>query len=149
MSEMFKNYPQPEDYIPNNMHTCHPQFKIDIMTGETASHSFEVPFDVEASCLNYYVMYKLGIELIIEKDKNHLEVNKTNCGSIITCRLSSEETSKFAHTCLSTKVQLRFMMANGEILYSEIYNVGVTSSLSSEIIPPVSRVIPGFGNTED
>ena len=150
MSEMFDNYPQSSDYIPNNRPRCFPPHKITIMTGETATHTFEIPFDVESECSNCSVIYKIGIDVAIEKNVDDLEIIKTDCGSTVTCKLNALETAKFAHTCLDTKVQLRFVMNDGSISYSEIYNVYVTSSLSGNgEVPPSPTIITGFGYTED
>ena len=42
LSEMFKNYPQPDDYIPNNHPRCHCIKPLEIMSGETTTHTFEI-----------------------------------------------------------------------------------------------------------
>jgi len=131
-SEMFRNYPQPDDYVPNNRPRCHKPFKLDIMTGETAIHTFEIPFNVEESCDDVKVIYKSGLTPEITKEQSELEITTTEHGnSIITCTLSAEETSIFQNTLLDTKVQLKFYMKNGDITYSDIYNVKVVNSLDN------------------
>lgn len=145
--EMFDNYPQTE--VPNNRCKCFPEFHLDIMTGETASHTFEIPFNVKTDCLKCEVLYKLGIKLILQKSEG-LEILETDKGSVVTCKLSAQETALFGHTCLDAKVQLRFTMNNGAILYSDIYNVSVTDSLWTDSeVPPVPIIVTGFGWTED
>ena len=129
---MFKNYPQPEDYIPDNRPKCHKPFRLDIMAGETATHTFEIPFNVVESCSNVEVIYKLGLKDIITKSVNLsgedvLETESNH--SIITCRLSEEETKLFANTLLDAKVQLKFYMIDNSIAYSEIYNIILVDSL--------------------
>lgn len=129
---MFKNYPQPEDYIPDNRPKCHKPFRLDIMAGETATHTFEIPFNVVESCSNVEVIYKLGLKDIITKSVNLSgeDVVETECNhSIITCRLSEEETKLFANTLLDAKVQLKFYMIDDSIAYSEIYNIILVDSL--------------------
>ena len=72
MSHMFDNYPQPDDYIPTNIPKHFKKPSLDIMAGETSIHSFEVPLNVE-ELLNYKVIYQLGADAIIIKDKYSLE----------------------------------------------------------------------------
>lgn len=131
-SEMFRNYPQPDDYVPNNRPKCHKPFKLDIMTGETAIHTFEIPFDVKEVCDVVEVIYKSGLTPEIVKNDSELEIITDDWGhSIITCTLSAEETSLFTNTLLDTKVQLKFYMKNQDVTYSDIYNVKVVNSLDN------------------
>lgn len=141
--EMFDKFDNiPEGYIPNNRPRCIKPFKLDIMTGETASHSFEVPFDVQEECLEYEVIYKLGLKQIIIRNSWTLDVQKTEKGtSIITCNLSSDETKLFENSSLKARVQLKFYLNNNAITFSEIYNVTVRDSLE------VNRRKPGADDT--
>ena len=148
---MFDNYPQSQDYIPDNRPKCHKPFKLDIMAGETATHTFEIlflgsaflyvniskitkeiPFNIVESCSDVEVIYKLGLTDIITKSVNLSgeDVLETKCNhSIITCRLSEEETKLFANTLLDAKVQLKFHMIDKSIAYSEIYKITLVDSL--------------------
>lgn len=155
---MFDAYPQPDDYIPNNRPRPRKEFKLDIMTGETASHTFDVPFDVEADCQEVEVLYKLGLKIVLNKNSSELEIQpmtKECCGkqiqyTSIICHLSAQETLLFNNQVLNTRVQLRFTMNDGSITYSEIYPVKVVDSLNGEEVPPVPpMVVTGFGWTED
>lgn len=130
---MFDNYPQSSDYIPNNRPHCCKHKGLDIMTGETAEHIFEIPFNVEDSCNNLEIIYKLGLTPILVKDINGAEFTLTDHNTtIIKCVLSEEETSLFNSSILDTKVQLKFYMKNDTITYSEIYDVKVVDSLDSK-----------------
>lgn len=154
---MFDRYPQPADYIPDNRPKCCKPFKLDIMAGETAEHSFEIPFNVEESCSLVAVIYKLGLTDVLIKTSSELEIQETEQGnSIITCKLSEEETSIFANTLLDARVQIKFYMVNDTIAYSEIYNVGLMTALDKdrtepEPVPPQPQpgVLGGLGYTED
>ena len=129
---MFDNYPQPADYIPDNRPKCCKPFKLTIMAGETAEHSFEIPFNVEESCSFIEVIYKLGLTDVIIKSSSEIEIQETEHGnSIITVKLSAGETSIFANTLLDAKVQIKFYMVNDTIAYSEIYNIETSSALDS------------------
>ena len=155
MSEMFKNYPQSENYIPDNRPRKCPGIKLDIMTGETSKHTFEVPFDVtnEEEVADYEVIYKLGLKPVIIRNSYSLEALKTPCGSTITCELSPEETKLFQDTLLSTRVQIKFYMAGGIIMFSDIYNVKVMDALDMTRSKPEenTNMVYGtnYGWTED
>lgn len=129
MSEMFKNYPQPDDYIPNNRRKCHCRCKLDIMTGETSSHSFEIPFDVTTDCIDYSIIYNYYLDKYLTVTKDRIEVISENGKSILTCKLSSEETMLFVNNLLDAHVQVRFVMLDGSITFSEIYKINVKKSL--------------------
>ena len=152
---MFDRYPQPEDYIPDNRPRPKHKHEITIMTGETASHTFDVPFDVNTDCSDCSVIYKLGLKVILVRKASLGEVTilpkEIGCGKIISTlnvRLSDEETTLFRNTYLDTKVQVKFIMNDYSVQYSEIYPVTVEDSLEGESTPHPSVVV-GFGWTED
>lgn len=129
---MFDNYPQPEDYIPDNRPKCPKHFELTIMAGETAIHTFEIPFNIEESCDEFEIIYKLGLTDIIIKKSTELETSTTDCGhSLVMCKLNAEETSLFADTLLSAKAQLKFYMKNEDITYSDIYIIKLLNSLDN------------------
>ena len=152
MNEMFDRYPQPEDYIPDNRPRPHCFKPLEIMSGETVSHSFEIPFDVKTDTKDYDVIYKLGIKDIIIKTKDELEVTDFDDRvSIITCKLSPIETQQFFNTSLDCHVQIKFKMLDDSISYSEIYKVFLRNSL--EVFdgekPGPEGLIGGLAYTED
>lgn len=128
MTEMFNNYPQPEDYIPDNRPKPIEEVKIDIMTGGTAIHTFEVPFNVSEECNEIEVIYKQGIKPIIIKNSFSLEVVESEGKSIVTSTLSPEETQMFKNNILKTRVQMKFYMKDDSVIYSEIYKVTVRNA---------------------
>ena len=152
MSEMFNNYPQPEDYIPNNRPRFCPPHTIDIMTGETAIHTFEIPFNVHENCDGVEMMYKQGVEIIISKAMNELDLTEDEHSCVIGCKLMPEETAKFNRNVLNTNVQIKFTMKDGGVIYSEIYPVKVSNSLEVSNNPspsPAPGTLGGIGYTED
>jgi hypothetical protein len=120
---------------------------------ETASHTFDVPFDVNTDCSDCSVIYKLGLKVIITKNSDVLDiVSREKDGwhfSSITSHLSSEETALFHDTLLDAHVQIKFTMNDGATQYSEIYPVKVEDSLDNAEVKPGPTVILGFGWTED
>ena len=150
MSEMFKNYPQPSDYIPDNRPKCFKPFKLDIMVGETSVQSFDIPFNVEDDCTNWEIIYKLGLELVLTKKKEDIDIITEDDGtSILTCVLTPAETKLFNSTILDTLVQIKFIMKTGETIYSDIYKVIIRNSLDKSSESPDTPVVTGFGWTED
>lgn len=151
MSEMFKNYPQPADYIPNNRPQSIIAEKITIMTGETSEHSFELPFNVHRECLNLEVIYKLGLEDIIVRELSDLEVEITKDDTtMIICKLSPAETNLFRNTFLDANLQLKLYLVDGSVAFSDVYKIYVTNSLDTgETPPPSPGVLGGLGYTED
>lgn len=130
--EMFKNYPQSEDYSPDNRRKCFPKNKITIMAGETTKHSFEIPFNVETDTIDCDVIYKLGLNVVLTKDINDCTFTydeKDNHKTILNCTLSSEDTMLFANTLLDAHVQIRFIMNDFSVMYTEIYPVKLIDSL--------------------
>ena len=122
---MFDLYPKTE--TPDNRPKCPRHFHLDIMTGENASHSFEVPHRVLENSSKIEVIYKLGIEVKLVKEVAPEDIDDND--NVVTVKLSPEDTELFAKTLLTTNVQLKFTMDDGSTLFSEIYRVNVTDSL--------------------
>lgn len=151
--EMFDNFNNiPEGYIPDNRPKHCPCRKLDVITGETAVHTFEIPFDVTKECIDYSVTYKYwgDKKLVYGKDELEVEVLEDET-STITCRLNPVVTLLFGNTPLDTLVQLRFVMADRTVSFSQIYKIKVFNSIHGEIqpIPPAPGIIKGIGYTED
>ena len=140
MSDMFHKFDNlPDGYVPNNEPTrrcC--SDKNFIITGQSVSHSFIVPFNVETELADYEIIYKTGVDIILRRSKNDLETSVTDDGSsVITCSLSSDDTKKFNNTILDTFAQLKFMMLDGTSSYSALYRIIVINSL--EFTQPYTR----------
>ena len=150
---MFKDFLQPEGKVPCNRPKPHHKREIVIMAGETAQHSFEIPFDVENDTLDFDILYKLGLDLVITKNRQLCKViyDKDRHFSIISCNLSPEETLLFGNTTLEAKVQIRFRMTDLSLAYTEVYKIKLLDSLDlqGEIPPVPPHIIAGIGYTED
>lgn len=154
MVEMFKNYPQSEDYVPYNRPRPLPDKKIEIMTGESTIHTFEIPFNVIENTYNFQIIYKLGLKdvLIKSSDLGEVDIKILPSGkSIVSCAISAEESKLFRYTCLNTFVQIKFIMIDRSIKMSEIYKVTIRNSIDTDLepVPPEPGVISGIGYTED
>ena len=133
--DMFKFYPSPEGYIPCNRPRFHKKEMLTIMTGETTVHSFDVPFnveDAEEGCITFRAIYKLGVEVVLVKDKEDCDVlyDEDNDISTLTWTLSPAETLLFKESYLNTQVQIEFVMLDHSIAYTDKLKVKVTDSLN-------------------
>ena len=140
MSDMFHKFDNlPDGYVPNNEPTrrcC--SDKNFIITGQSVSHSFIVPFNAETDLADYEIIYKTGVDIILRRSKNDLETSVTDDGSsVITCSLSSDDSKKFDNTILDTFAQLKFVMLDGTSSYSALYRIIVINSL--EFTQPYTR----------
>ena len=153
MSEMFDNYPQPDDYIPNNRPKPIEREELKIVTGETVTHTFHVPFNVEEQCYELEVIYKLGVKPIIIKNSYSLEITiEEDNTTTIKCTLTPEETKLFANTLLSARVQTKYYLNNGDVTFSKIDIIDVTDSLElGREEPKNPNMVYGtnYGYTED
>lgn len=106
-----------------------------IVNGGTAEHIFEVPLDLDADVITFSILYNNGVETIIEKIKEDRESVSyevfDNGTSIITCRLSVDDSLEFKWNRI-TKVQLKFVLLSGEIMYSEKYPVNVIATIDNK-----------------
>ena len=131
-SEMFKHYPQPDNYTPYNIPHGIKHEEITIMAGESATHSFEIPFNVIEDVTDFEIIYKLGISMSLiksylgEKEKEYPAItvvyDEDSHKSMITCVLSVIETQLFRDTLLDCKVQIKFIMKDLSIAYTEVYS---------------------------
>ena len=130
-SKMFDRYPQPEEYIPYNRPRPRKDEEVTIMAGETTVHSFEVPAVTEQGAANFKVIYKLGLDVVIEKSKGNpdVKVDTGKCMSIITCTLKPAETNIFRNTLLDAWVQVIFEMTDGSTACTEILKIKLEDSL--------------------
>ena len=149
MSEMFNNYPQPDDYIPNNHPRHCKKHELEIMSGETTTHTFEIPFNVNEETIDFKIIYKLGLNIVLTKHKTDVDIviDEDN-DSIISCVISAIETLAFRSTVLDAHVQIEFTMKDGTTQMSEIYKVKLRDSLDVNNTP-APGVIAGIGYTED
>lgn len=126
---MFDNYPG-TNMTPDNRHKHRRHFHLDIMTGENATHVFEVSKSFMDTCSSVEVMYKQGIKIILTKQVDPNDV--TDGDDTITIKLAPEETELFRDNILDTSVQLKFKIKEtNDTMFSEIYKVKVTNSLKT------------------
>lgn len=131
---MFDNYPQPSDYIPTNMDCKSPPKFITIMAGETTVHSFEIPFNIEEEMLDYNIIYRLGSSNVIIKTKEEIEVipyDEDLGFSILTSKLSADETAIFANTFLSCEIQIKLVLSDGSTIFTDKYPVELSTAVSA------------------
>ena len=140
MSDMFHKFDNlPDGYVPNNepARRCCSDNNF-IITGQSVSHSFSVPFNAETDLADYEIIYKTGVDIMLRRSKNDLEtIVKDDGSSVITCYLSSDDSKKFDNTILDTFAQLMLVMLDGTSSYSAVYRIMVINSL--EFTQPYTR----------
>ena len=139
MSDMFRHYPQPDWYTPNNRKVFVPREILTIMPGETTTHSFEVPFICDRDLKDFKAIYKLGIDIVLEKKKDECTITpyENLNKSLLSWTLSSDETmEKFNNTNLDAKVQLVFVKDDDSIVYSDVMDIKLENSLMESTMFP-------------
>ena len=129
--DMFKFYPSPEDYIPDNRPRHFKKEMLTIMTGETTVHSFDIPFNVETDCVTFRALYKHGLNVVLVKEQKDCNVlyDEEHDITTLTWTISPAETLLFKESFLDTFAQIEFVMLDHSISYTDILKVKVTDSL--------------------
>ena len=131
--DMFENYDNMNpDYIPDNRPKCHCHCGLKLMTGETTTHSFEIPFDVEKDVKDYQIIYRYNLNEILIKNKNEIEVisyDDETHKSIISCTISADESKLFNSLTLDCFAQVKFINLDDTISYSVIYKVKISDAI--------------------
>ena len=158
MLELFKHYPQPDNYKPDNYPKCHCKHELTVMAGELAKHTFEIPLNLN-ELEGFEVIYRLGNKPIIIKDNYQVEYFVINeHTSIINCTLLPYETALFGKTFLDAQVQIKFYGADDTISYSEIYEIKLSDAIDlnrdsyeKPDKPKDTNIVfnGGYGYTED
>ena len=149
MSKMFKNYPQPDTYIPDNRPQKPLIKELVISTGSNCIHTFLVPAELKDLISNITVVYRLGLEDIITKVTNANEIlDHENDVYTFSVTLSYDETNLFANTYLAARCQVYFNTIDNDVITSPIFDIKVIDGLKPADVPPVP-VMVGFGYTED
>lgn len=138
MTPMFESYDNlPTDYIPNNRTSqIHIEKGDEFIIGGSCSFSFRFNSISEDDIDDINFIYKSGVETYLVKKMNELTITPSNCGGIIvTSSLHPDETLN-AKPIRDMFIQVRFVLKNGEIVYSNKAQLDVISTLDPTYIPP-------------
>lgn len=137
MSDMFNNYPQPADYIPNNRECkCCCDEQDTIIVNGTTVHTFKLNFSFSELCESFEVIYKSGLNDIITINSLALgapfeiieEDGKTNI--IIT--LSPDNTQVFSKF-RDAYVQMKLYMKDKTVIYGDLNKLTVIETLNNNV----------------
>ena len=122
-----------ETINPDNRHNF--IFKDDtdsIIIGASCEHIFETDFRFSDYVLVGKVIYKQGLDIVLEINIEPENVKEIGRHSVITINLTPADTSLFKQTFLDTYVQLRIMTVNHEVLYDDPHKIVVNEPLVVE-----------------
>lgn len=115
----------------NNRFRGHSSKEDEIIVGGTVTHVFILPFKYSEYVVDGKLLYKQGITTILEKDSSSFVLEeKGNKTTILTVKLSPEETSLFDRFLLDTYVQLKIYTVNQEVLYNKLNKLKVIMPIS-------------------
>lgn len=134
MSDIFKNYPQPDDYVPNNRQCdcacC--DGKDQIIIGGTTLHTFKLKFLYSEECDGFDIIYRQSLdkELIISSSSlgAPYEMEEVDGKTLITVTLSPETTSEF-HPFRDTFAQIKLYMKDGSVIFGDKNRLEMISTL--------------------
>lgn len=141
MLNMFKNYDNNNNFIPNNEYEFLPvesQYKDMMVLNAINNYSFRIPHKRE-DILDLSILYMQGTEYKVQKgyqDVNLIDIPDSD-GTIRRCiatyQLNPEDTLNFNTYNREVKVQLKIILLDGRIEYSKIYLVKIINSLDANI----------------
>jgi len=98
----------------------------EIIVGGTSTHVFILPFKYSEYVVTSKLLYKQGLFTVLEKGPSEYELKETEFGTtILTVKLTSDETKLFNHPLLDTYVQMQIHTVNDEILYNKLNKIKV------------------------
>lgn len=137
MSNIFKNYPQPDDYTPNNRDCkCVCDERDVIVSGGTTTHTFILNFSFSELCDRFEVFYKSGLNDSIVIDSSNLgtpfALTEADGKTTISITLSPDDTEIFsrAHDAFA---QMKIYMKDGSVIFGELNKLLVKETLTGEI----------------
>lgn len=130
---MFTNF-TPTNYSPDNRHRdCGYRDETDeIIIGATCTHMFQIPARWEGFIQSGTVIYNQGLEFKFAKAITDDMVKEYPGFTIITVKLSPEDTKKFKYSCLDTNCQLKIVDYNNEVLFDDVRKLRVLKPLEEE-----------------
>jgi len=95
----------------------------------TPTHTFKTPVDLtDAPAI--YISYKQYKKIILEKDKDHIEVRP----DALVVTLTQEETGRFVAGDNPVEIQVRARLDNGKSIVSGIFRASVNPVLKEGVI---------------
>lgn len=139
MSEdMFKDYPQPSDYIPDNRHAkcaceCHGD---DIITvGATSFHTFVLDFPYSGNCSGFDVVYSNGVEtpLVVSSEDPVAPYEMTEADGKTTIAITIPPAiSSLFDPMRESYAQMRLTMNDGSVIYGDKNKIGIIGTLEAK-----------------
>lgn len=144
---MFDNYPQPDDYMPDNRVgrcACMKSGEDTITVGGTTSHVFTLDFSYSESCRAFRVIYTGGLEVrhVVDSgdDAPSFTIEESGGKTYIRVTLDPSVTKLFSPS-RDAMAQMRLTMMDGSVVFGAVNALRVIGTL------PAQDAIPQGGGT--
>ena len=133
---MFDNYPQPDDYIPDNRHApccgdCHCEDVV--VVGGTALHTFKLAFLYSENCESFEAIYNYGLGESLSISSSALgapfSIEEMGGKTYINITLDPSMTSKFSDG-RDAYAQLKLRMKDGSVIFGDKNKLTVRKTLT-------------------
>ena len=132
-SEMFKNYPQPDGYIPFNRPVKKPAEINTIVSGGFCSNFFKVKLPFDENIKGLKVIYKQEFRLYMEKIPTVVKENEKSF--IVEVKFNNVESKQFGGTLLDTYAQVEVTYGdNMEQIFTPKVKINVVNTLKEELL---------------
>lgn len=133
MGDIFKNYPQPDDYVPDNSGPSEGGENADeVVVNGTTVHVFKLNFSYSELCDGFEVTYRSGLDGGFSIKSSDLggpfEILEEDGRTYITITLSPELTSVF-DPLRDAYAQMRLNMRDGTTLYGDLNKLEVMKTI--------------------
>ena len=137
MSDIFKNYPQPDDYTPDNRNCkCSCDERDTVVAGGTTTHAFILNFSFSELCDSFDVTYKSGLDDFLVISSSNLgapyKIDESDGKTTIAITLSPDDTKMFARS-RDAFAQMKLYMKDGSVIFGELNKLIVKDTLSADL----------------
>ena len=133
--DMFKDYPQPSDYTPDNRHApCRKDCRCEdvVIVNGTSTHTFRLDFLYSESCESFEAIYNYGLGESLSISSLALgapfSLEEHDGKTYITITLSPVLTSLFDES-RDACAQLKLTLRNGSVIYGDKNRLTVRGTL--------------------
>lgn len=124
---------EPTTENPINTHKYLKQEDIsEVIIGGTCTHTFFLPlFSYSEKVKECKIIYKQGLNIVLERVPVDDEVEENDCGTKITIVLEPDETKLFKKEYVDSFVQLRIVDVDGYVLYNKLNPLNIIKPLDA------------------
>lgn len=133
MGSIFKNYPQPDDYVPDNSTQGDEESEADaVIVGGTTVHVFKLNFSYSELCDGFEATYRIGLTGGFSISSSDLggpfEISEDDGHTYITITLPPDLTSAF-DPLRDAYAQMKLTMKDGTTLFGDLNKLEVVRTI--------------------